>query len=300
MKLRPTIAGLALALAAGAAFAQDQQDTGQERLEPAPREVLVKMLDQAIPRWDEAILVQPDTSDWTEKLDLQNAARALGAEELARGLQRAPNGSEAVETDGAALKVVPERGYVRFVNRRATVDLANDVGPLPDQEKAFQIGMGLLARLGLPAQEFARPQVETQMAAGGSVEAKEPERVNEVYRLFVMERVVNGLPVFGSNAIVAVTDRAEVQRAKAQWPAFRMDRSDKLLERGTVLEEAADALVDSGVSEKAQVTASLGYAPIAGVPGSAYLPVAMIAVVDGETPMLLSAPLVQPGDADER
>ena len=258
------------------------------------------MLDQAIPSWDEAILVQPDTPDWTEKLNLQAAAHAIGAEEFARALQQAPNGTEAVQTDGAALRVDPSRGYLRYINRRATVDLANDVGALPDQEKAFQVGMGLLARLGLPAQEFAKPQVETQMAAGGSAGAKEPERVDELYRLFVLQRVVNDLPVFGSNAIVAITDRAEVQRAKAQWPAFRMDRGDKLLARGAVLEAAADVLVDSGVSEKAAVSARLGYAPVGGLPGNPYVPVAMISVVDGETPMLVSAPLVEPGDADER
>jgi hypothetical protein len=292
-----TLAGLALALAAGAALAQDAPIEPQP---PAPREVLLKMLDQAIPRFDGAILVQPDTLDWTEKLDLRTAARALDAEALAGELQRAPNGTEAVQTDAAALQVDPARGYVRYVDRRATVDLSNDLGPLPDQEKTFRMGMELLARLGLPAQEFAKPAVETQMAAGGSAGAERPERVDEVYRLFVVERVVNDLPVFGSNAVVAVTDRAEVQRARAEWPAFRMDRTDKLLDRGAVLEEAADALVDSGVSEKAAITARLGYAPVGGLPRAPYVPVAMIAVVDGETPLLVSAPLVEPGDADEQ
>jgi hypothetical protein len=297
MRLTPTLAALALALAAGAAAAQDAPVEPQP---PAPREVLLKMLDQAIPRFDEAILVQPDTPDWTGKLDLRTAARALNAEALAGELQRAPNGTEAVQTDAAALQVDPARGYVRYVDRRATVDLSNDLGPLPDQEKTFRMGMELLARLGLPAQEFAKPAVETQMAAGGSAGAERPERVDEVYRLFVVERVVNDLPVFGSNAVVAVTDRAEVQRARAEWPAFRMDRTDKLLDRGAVLEEAADALVDSGVSEKAAITARLGYAPVGGLPGAPYVPVAMIAVVDGETPLLVSAPLVEPGDADEQ
>ena len=78
------------------------------------------------------------------------------------------------------------------------------------------MGMELLARLGLPAQEFAKPQVETQMAAGGSAGAEKPERVDEIYRLFVVQRVVNDLPVFGSTAVVAVTDRAEVQRAQGR------------------------------------------------------------------------------------
>ena len=148
MRLTPKIVGLTLALAAGAALAQDQPTTGTpgEPLPAAPREVLVKMLDQAIPSWDEAILVQPDTPDWTEKLNLQAAAHAIGAEEFARALQQAPNGTEAVQTEGAALRVDPSRGYLRYINRRATVDLANDVGALPDQEKAFQVGMGLLAR----------------------------------------------------------------------------------------------------------------------------------------------------------
>jgi hypothetical protein len=298
MRLTPKIVTLTLALAAGAALAQEPPAPDRP-LPPAPREVLIKMLDQAIPRFDETILVQPDTPDWTEKLDLRTAARALAAEELAGALQRAPNGTEAVQTDSAALQVDPARGYVRYVNRRATVDLGNDLAPLPDQEKTFRMGMEILARLGLPAQEFARPAVETQMAAGGSTESQEPERVDEIYRLFVLERVVNDLPVFGSNAIVAVTGQAEVQRAKAQWPAFRMDRTDKLLERGAMLEEAADVLVDSGVTERAAITARLGYAPVNGIPGNPYVPVAMISVVDGETPLLVSAPLVEPGDADE-
>ena len=61
MRLTPNIVGLTLALAAGAALAQDQPVTGTpgEPRPPAPREVLVKMLDQAIPRFDGAILVSP-------------------------------------------------------------------------------------------------------------------------------------------------------------------------------------------------------------------------------------------------
>ena len=76
MKRTSKLAGLMLALAAGAALAQDQPapEPDREPLPAAPREVLVRMLDQAIPRWDEGVLVHPDTPDWTEKLDLQTAA----------------------------------------------------------------------------------------------------------------------------------------------------------------------------------------------------------------------------------
>jgi hypothetical protein len=279
------------------ALAQDASD-GEKRL--ADKEAILKILDRALPNWSEDVLKVPDTKDWTQDLTLSSSVRALGAQELVQTLRKIPNGAEAVKNKAGALRVDPSRGYVRYVNYNLVVDLRNDVGKLPNEEQVIQLGMKVLSRLGMPVEEFARPSVETQMAAGGSVESGKPERVDEIYRLFVVRRLINELPVFGSNAIVAVTDTGEVQRLKTQWPAFRLEPSDRLLGREEVMESAADTLVDQALSEKAELSAQLGYAPIADAPGSAYMPIVLISANDGPTPVLISVPLVAPGDKDER
>ena len=284
MRMTPKLAGLTLALAAGAALAQDQPIEPQP---PAPREVLredARPGDPALGRGRSWCSPTPRTgprSSTCRPPPARSAPRSSAGE-----LQRAPNGAEQVETEARRSGSIRRAATCASSTGAPRSTSATTSARCPTRRRRSSWAWSLLARLGLPAQEFAKPLVETQMAAGGSAGAEKPERVDEVYRLFVVQRVVNELPVFGSDAVVAVNDRAEVQRAKAAWPAFRMDRSDKLLERGAVLEEAADVLVDSGVSEKAAITASLGYAPVGGLPGNLYVPVAMIAVVDGETPML--------------
>lgn len=55
----------------------------------------------------------------------------------------------------------------------------------------------------------------------------------------VVPRVVNDLPVIGSQALIAMTSQSEVQRLRTQWPAFAMVPGDKLMAREEVLMQAA-------------------------------------------------------------
>ncbi|MDQ2088459.1 hypothetical protein [Marimonas arenosa] len=288
---------LVLSLAIGPAQAQDKLE-GERPAQAV--EALVKQLDEILPRWDESILQQPETADWTADLTLTTVIRSLGARDLAEVAQKAPNGASFLQTKAEALRVDPARGYVRYANRAAAVDLSRKVPPLPEPPEVMERGIEILSRLGLPPGEFAKPQVETQMAAGGSIKAEKPERVDEVYRLLVVGRVINDLPVFGSNALVAMTSKAELQRLRTQWPVFRMEHSDKLLEREVVLLQSAEVLLDHGIAAGDDLRAQLGYAPVADEPGSAYVPVALIAGAVEPTPVMISVPLVSPGDFDER
>jgi hypothetical protein len=279
------------------ALAQDA--TNAER-KPADKEFLLKSLDRALPRWGDDILKTPDSKDWAGDLSLPGVVRSLGADEFISDLRQAPNGAETIKSKAGVVRIDAKRGYVRYENNTRVPDLRGDVGKLPSEEQAFQIGLKALSRLGVPAEEFDKPKIATQIAAGGSTEAQKPERIDEVYRLFVAKRSINSLPVFGSNVMVAITARGEVQRLKTQWPAFRMEGGDMLLGREEVLARAADTLADQGLSEKTELSAQIGYAPIADIPGSAYIPVALVSANDGPTPVLVSVPLVAPGDKDER
>lgn len=116
----------------------------------------------------------------------------------------------------------------------------------------------------------------------------------------VVPRVVNDLPVIGSQALIAMTSQSEVQRLRTQWPAFAMVPGDKLMAREEVLMQAAETLLGQGVLPDSDLRAGLAYAPIGDEQGNAYIPVAVIGAAVEPTPVMISVPLVIGGDPDER
>ena len=285
---------VAIALATGNIGLAQDQDRPKGNVDE-----LAKLLDQALPEWDGRLLEVNPGKDWTAEINMDFVVNSLGVRSLAREAKQAPDGIQVLKNKRVAVRIDPAEGQIRFVDRSLTPDFSAEKIVVPSEDAAREIGMKVLDRLGLPREEFGELEILTQMAAGGTSDAKEPEVVDEILRLFVMQRQVNKLPVFGSNAVVALAGEGEIQRLRTQWPAFEMDPDGKILEREAVLKNTAEELLDQKVSSEAKISAQLGYMPLEGVPGADYIPVALIAVEDDLTPLLISAPLVQAGGRDD-
>ena len=285
---------VAIALATGNIGLAQDQDRPKGNVDE-----LAKLLDQALPEWDGRLLEVNPGKDWTAEINMDFVVNSLGVRSLAREAKQAPDGIQVLKNKRVAVRIDPAEGQIRFVDRSLTPDFSAEKIVVPSEDAAREIGMKVLDRLGLPREEFGELEILTQMAAGGTSDAKEPEVVDEILRLFVMQRQVNKLPVFGSNAVVALAGEGEIQRLRTQWPAFEMDPDGKILEREAVLKNTAEELLDQNVSSEAKISAQLGYMPLEGVPGADYIPVALIAVEDDLTPLLISAPLVQAGGRDD-
>ena len=297
--MKPTMKTLAVmalcALPAMPVLAQDER--GDDNREVVER--LMSLLDEAIPDYDESLLEVRGGEDWTEAISVPRLVEALNIETLKEDASRAPTGTAVLTNRAAALRIDPAAGRVGYVDRTLTPDLRRGSQGLPDGDRAFRIGLRALSRVGLPSEEFDRPEILTQMAAGGSIESREPEMVDEIFRLVVVDRRIEDFRVFGSSAVVAIAPTGDVQRLRTQWPAFRISEGDRLQERETVLRETAETLADMDVTGDAEITAQVGFAPVADEPGAPYIPIALVAVTHGETPVLLSAPLVSPGERDD-
>lgn len=268
--------------------------------DPELKAALMKSLDAVLPQWGAEVLRAPAGVDWTGNLNVVGVARGFGPSQLAELAASAPADSEGVKNDAGLVRVDRSRGYVRMVNNLLVPRIGDTAIRFPSDDQTRQLGLKILGELGIPAAEIGGSDVNTQMAADGNVSSLKPDRVRAILKLFSANRRVNKLPVFGSNALIAITGKGEVQRLKTQWPMFRMDARDALLTRADVLDRAGDALVDQEMAATSVLRAQIGYAPADNTVGSPYVPVALISAMDRKTPVFISVPLVKPSINDDR
>jgi hypothetical protein len=298
------LASVALAAAAATSLAQPSapSETEQVRASELGRAEIARRIEQSLPKWGDEVLRAPQDVTWTAKLQPARVAELLGDRELMAVIRRAPRGAQLFQSKGSTLRIDPERGELRYVSRYRTVDPMSQVGPLPSVDRANQSVIRTLTALGLPSGEFAQAHVVSQISSGGSVRAKAPETKAEVYRLVTVPRVVGGVPVFVSDARVALTPKGEVQRLRVTWPALGVPRNMRIASREAVVERAADLLADHGVTAQAEIRTSLVYTPADPKSLRAYLPAVMFTVLESPTPFIFSVPVVEPpeGDDDDR
>ncbi|NJM28862.1 MAG: hypothetical protein HC855_00845 [Rhizobiales bacterium] len=267
---------------------------------PQQKAALIRSLDAVLPVWGAEVLRAPAGVDWTGNLNVAGVARSFNLSEVVELAAGAPAGTEGVKGKTGFVRVDKARGFVRMVNNLLVPRIGATPIPLPNDDQTNAIGLKALGQLGIPSGEIGPSNAATQMAADGSVASARPDRVSAILRLYSVDRNINKLPVFGSNAVIAITGRGEVQRLKVQWPMFKLDVPGGLLTRAEVLDRAGDTMVDQYLRATAVLKAEIGYAPADNTVGSPYIPVAMISAADGQTPLLFSVPLTKPSAADDR
>ncbi len=290
--IRITLAAVALAVFPAVTLAAEPN--------PELKAALIKKLDAVLPQWGSEVLSVPAGPDWAGRLNTARVARRFGPGKLADLAASAPAGAEGVKSNAGLVRVDPARGYVRMVNNTLVPRLGAEPIVLPTDDQTIEIGLKILVGLGLPEAEIGALKVATQVAADGSIRSEKPERISPILKLFSANRTVNKLPVFGSNAVIAITGAGQVQRLKTQWPPFRLDPRATLQLRAEVLDRAGDAMVDQDISLDSLLSTQIGYAPTDDKPGSPYIPVAVISAIDKETPLLIAVPLAKPSVSDDR
>ena len=104
---------------------------------------------------------------------------------------------------------------------------------------------------------------------------------------------MNGIPVDRSGLRAAINHKGEIQRLKLEWRPFRLPEESRLAEREAVIKQAAEAILREDPSKDLRLSARLAYAPQADDDEVYHLPVVLIDVEDGATPVRVAVPVVE-------
>ncbi|MEJ2125846.1 MAG: hypothetical protein P8Y47_13900 [Alphaproteobacteria bacterium] len=173
------------------------------------RDEIVRILDKAVPQWDDRILAAASYADPIAKLDFYQLAKVMRDDIK----EFPPEGAKQLDDGVRALRLESESGKVRFVNRKRAWQYKRDVDSRRvDPDYAIKTTLETLSQLGLPLDELAKPLVRPQIAAGGKVGSEKPTEQHDMYSLVFVQRQINGLPVYQSDARLAINNYGEVQR----------------------------------------------------------------------------------------
>jgi hypothetical protein len=226
---------------------------------PAERAVRAT-LEKVIPRWDESVLRVADKPDWSEKVTFDRVFQAM--KDTPVKVERIPETAERIQDEGRSLRLDGRAGKVRYISRTRAWSFERDAKkPAIAAERALAAAQEALRSLEVPSDELEKPDVATQMAGGAPVGAREIQDRYEMYQIVTVKRRINQLPVYGSEARVAVNSGGEIQRALVKWPAFRLSPGLSLRQRSSVVEEAVRQILRQSPRADLKITAYLAYAP---------------------------------------
>ena len=226
-----------------------------------------RVLESAIPQFDERMLEAKGAEDWTKGLDFDRLTNAVGdgSVKLTDKLMQSKRASDETR----ALKLDPEKGVLRYENHARAWDFKQ--GPkltkFETPERAAPIVSKALEALGLPKAEFGDAKLTTQMLRL-SEKVQDPTNFGvdyEQYHLISLNRKINGFPVLNSRILASVNNDGLIQRLNVAWAPFKLNPNLKLRSRAEVLDQALEEVLQDDplhVAEDSNVkiTAQLAYA----------------------------------------
>ena len=240
-------------------------------------------LDAALPRWEEKLLKAPTPVDWSRKLSVHDIVDAVDDEAIKISNEAPPHKTKFFSDENRAIRFYPERGEVRFINRKRAwnAGVHQDKSP-PGKNFATRKTFTLVKKLGMPETELNEPKVDTQMVSIGS--KTYAERINmPVYNLVTSQRIINGIPVQGSRLRYSLNPSGEIERLKVSWPAFVMGDQLQLAQRDTVIKRATEMILRYQPSAEVTISGRLAYVKADG-DEDYYMPAMLVDVSDGKTP----------------
>ena len=267
----PTAAATPAATSAGSPAAASTTTTeATSEVEPKVRPMSESQVSaevaKALPKWDASILSARDGAKWSAKVGFAEVLKAVGDSPLK---DLAPKNKRRVVDGERVLRLIPEHGTVRYVNRALSWN-ADKSGKLVENEVALRTANNALTTLGLPSTELGKPRVDTQGARDASNTAPTDTKTYEMYRLVTVNRQMGNLPVLGSRARVAIADSGGIQRLRVNWPPFTMPRGLKVRQQDAVTKEVVKRIMQqdpvslvgvAGSDLSKFVSAKLAYAP---------------------------------------
>ncbi len=219
---------------------------------------VISLIDQTLPYWDSSILEARSGENPVNHLSFNDLAVALENQPFK---EEPPKGATQIDDGNRALKLDPAKGKVRYVSRTHSWNFRTCSKALAVSEsEAHEIASNSLRKLGLPYNEMQKPIVRTQMAGGAKAGANELQDLYEMYRLVYIQRQINGLPVYGDNIKMAVSNEGHIQRLGINWSKFSINQQTELRSREEVLLQAAEEIMVQDPDSTLEIKAQLAYA----------------------------------------
>jgi hypothetical protein len=241
--------------------------------------------------WDEKILEVPASKIWTDKTSMQAVARAVKDEVLVN-VEREKKTGEYKDKD-RAVKIDQSQGHIRYLNNLREFRMESSPRTALDKPKAEGMITEALRTIGLPADEFQKPLVDTVVSQGGSTGDKKIDEKIYRERLVTVDRMINNLPVFGSMSRGSVSNKGEISRLLVKWPDFIFTKSKRLLERDTVIEEIVKRIDSQVKGQPVSVNIRLGYIQSPASERTVYIPGVVVSVLPSTTGFIFSVPLAE-------
>ncbi|HHL19020.1 MAG TPA: hypothetical protein ENJ33_04730 [Thiothrix sp.] len=283
-QLSQLILGVAILSTSFATFAGEKTLKGDNRIEEG---TISALIDASLPDWDESILHAKSSSNPLARLSFNTVAKVLGDKEFE---QKPPEGATQLAEGNRFVRLDPKKGKMRYVNRTHAWNFEKDAKTkaIPEKE-AQKIALNSFERLGFSLKEMKEPLVRTQMAGGAKAGAKEIEDLHEMYRLVYVQRQINGLPIYGNNIRIALSNEGQVQRLGINWASFKMDNDARLRSRKDIIQHAVKEIMTQDPDSSMKIVSALAYAKTD--KGSNFKPVAVVSVNSLPTPYQLLIPL---------
>jgi hypothetical protein len=220
---------------------------------------LIKQLDTVVPKWTVRILDARSAGNPISNLNFNLVLESFNDE-----MSNLPP-EEASQAFGKvnAIHLNKKTGKLRYVNRDRRWDFERD-----NKQKAIsprtasEIVSKLLTQLKIPYSELNRPIVRSQIAAGAKVGSEQPQDKFEMYQIAYIPRQINGLNILQSDIKVAINHQGQVQRASIDWPEFKLDDHIQLINRKSVLQNAAQEIMLQNPDSDLIIKSKLAYAKV--------------------------------------
>jgi len=249
---------------------------------------IIKLLDKAVPLWSNKILDARSESNPISELSFNFILESLNDQ-----MSNLPP-EEATQAFGKvnAIHLNKKTGKLRYVNRDRRWDFERDNKQKSISLRAAnEIVSKLLTQLKIPDSELNRPIVRSQIAAGAKVGSKQPQDKFEMYQIAYIPRQINGLNILQSDIKVAINHQGQVQRASIDWPEFKLDDQLQLIDRKSVLQNAAQEIMLQNPDSDLIIKSKLAYAKVND--DSFHQPVAVLSVNSLPTPYQLIIKLTE-------
>ena len=244
-----------------------------------------------LPTFGTSMLDVPDGIDWVSAVSVNQIATAV--QDLPAPNLIVTDGPYLEARDGVDskfIKIDTLTGRVRWANRTRVFDYEESPHVAIDQNTARSIMQNVLGTLGVPGSEWGG--IAAEIVVGQPVGPNGPEPAHERERLVTVDRMVNGFPVHGSQARLAVSNVAEPARLLVEWPQFNLPSNLTLLTHDAVVSAIGHAIWDAEFGAAVELDIHLAYAPF----GPEFLPVAVAAFSDDNSGEVLVVPLVSWND----
>lgn len=288
-QLSQLILGVAILSTSLVAFAEEKALKGDNRIEEG---TIATLIEESLPDWDESILSAKSDSNPLARLSFNKVAEVLGNKGFE---QKPPEGGTQIAEGNRFVRLDSKKGKMRYINRTHAWNFEKDAKTkaIPEKE-AQEIALNSFEKLGFSLEEMKDPLMRMQMAGGAKAGAKEIEDLHEMYRLVYVQRQINGLPIYGNNIRMALSNEGQVQRLGVKWSTFKLDNDARLRSRKDIIQHAVKEIMTQDPDSSMKIVSALAYAKTD--KGNNFKPVAVVSVNSLPTPYQLLIPLTDLAD----